>query len=58
MDFLTDAAKISFGSAVVGFFIPGIGVSVTTQAFAGGVFTTVVCLVLATLLDKRVLNRI
>lgn len=56
IDFLSDSAKIVFGSAVIGFFIPGISGAITTQAFVGGVFTTVVFLTTATLLDKKVSN--
>ncbi|MEK7560256.1 MAG: hypothetical protein AAB522_03075 [Patescibacteria group bacterium] len=58
VDFLTDSAKIVFGSAIIGFFIPGISGAITIQAFVGGVFTTIVFLTTASLLDKRVSNHI
>lgn len=53
VDFLTDAAKIIFGSAIVGFFIPGISGSVTTTAFFSGIVTTAGFLVFASVLSKN-----
>lgn len=53
VDFLTDAAKIVFASAVIGFFIPGLSGEVTTQMFSAGIVATASFLVLAAALSKR-----
>lgn len=54
IDFLTDAAKIVFGSAVIGFFIPGVTGEVTKTMFAAGSIVTAVFLILAVILSKQV----
>lgn len=53
VEFLRDAAKIVFGSAVVGFFIPGLVGDVSFNTFIIGVIATVVLLVLAVILSKQ-----
>ena len=53
INFLIDAAKIIFGSAVVGFFIPGIVGDISTTLFLGGIFVTITFLLLAASLSKR-----
>ena len=53
IDFLTDAAKIVFGSAVIGFFIPGLTSEITKTMLFGGVVVTAVFLVLAVVLSKQ-----
>lgn len=50
-DFLTDSAKIVFGSAVIGFFIPGIVGPISTSTFAGGAVATALLLTLAVILS-------
>ncbi|OGF49363.1 hypothetical protein A3G55_01690 [Candidatus Giovannonibacteria bacterium RIFCSPLOWO2_12_FULL_44_25] len=52
-DFLTDSAKIVFGSAVIGFFIPGIVGPISLTTFAGGAVATTALLTLATLLSTK-----
>lgn len=53
VDFLKDAAKIVFGSAVVGFFIPGLADGgVKIGVFFGGIVATVTFLILAVVLSK------
>lgn len=54
IDFLTDGAKIVFGSAVVGFFIPGIAGEVTRAVFIFGSIATAVLLVLAVILSEKI----
>ncbi|MBI2454222.1 MAG: hypothetical protein HYV54_01440 [Parcubacteria group bacterium] len=54
IDFLTDGAKIVFGSTVVGFFIPGITSEVTKTMFIAGGIVTAVFLILAVILSKQV----
>ena len=53
VEFLRDAAKIVFGSAIVGFFIPGLAGDVSFRTFVGGVVSTMVLLVLAVILSRR-----
>jgi len=53
INFLTDAAKIVFGSAVVGFFIPGLSGKITWVVLLGGVGATAGFLTLAVSLSKR-----
>lgn len=50
-DFLTDSAKIVFGSAVIGFFIPGIVGPISPVTFAGGAVATALLLTLAVILS-------
>jgi hypothetical protein len=52
ISFLTDAAKIVFASAVVGFFIPAFGASVTNTMFTGGAIMTIFLLTVAVGLSK------
>lgn len=54
IDFLTDAAKIVFGSAVVGFFIPGVAGDITRNIFLGGSIATAILLILAVTLSKQI----
>ena len=54
IDFLTDAAKIVFGSAVVGFFIPGVSGEVNQQMFIGGIMVTAIFLFLAAVLSEQI----
>lgn len=54
IDFLTDAAKIIFGSAVVGFFIPGVAGEVNRMILFGGITTTAVFLSIAVALSERI----
>jgi len=53
VDFLTDSAKIIFGSAVVGFFIPGVSGQITNSIFVSGILTTAVFLGTAVILSKQ-----
>lgn len=53
IDFLKDGAKIVFGSAVVGFFIPSITGTITRGVFWGGVVATIFLLGLAIVLAKK-----
>lgn len=53
INFLTDAAKIIFGSAVVGFFIPGIAGSISFVLFVGGLFATISMLTFAAILSHK-----
>lgn len=53
INFLTDAAKIIFGSAVVGFFIPGIVGNVSATLFLGGILVTITFLFFAAFLSKQ-----
>ena len=52
VNFLGDASKIIFGSAVVGFFIPGLAGRVTAVTFIAGSLATIFFLWLAVLLSK------
>lgn len=52
INFLTDAAKIIFGSAVVGFFIPSFGGHVSNSIFIGGAGITVLFLAIAVALSR------
>ncbi|MBI2465798.1 MAG: hypothetical protein HYV66_01035 [Candidatus Sungbacteria bacterium] len=54
VDFLTDASKIIFGSAVVGFFIPGLSGEITATMFFGGISATMVFLTLAAILSRKI----
>ncbi len=54
IDFLTDGAKIVFGSAVVGFFIPGVPGEITKTMFIAGGIVTAMFLILAMILSKQV----
>ena len=54
IDFLTDAAKIIFGSAVVGFFVPSISGEIIKAMFFGGATATLVFLVLAAVLSNKI----
>ena len=51
-DFLTDSAKIVFGSAVIGFFIPGIVGPISLAVFASGAIATNVLLSLAVIISN------
>lgn len=53
INFLGDASKIIFGSAVVGFFIPGLSGKITWAVLFGGIFGTAVFLIVAVSLSKR-----
>ncbi len=53
INFLSDAAKIIFGSAVLGFFVPGIAGKVTLTLFFSGLIATMVFLGLAVVLSNR-----
>ncbi|MEK7621977.1 MAG: hypothetical protein AAB415_02245 [Patescibacteria group bacterium] len=53
INFLSDAAKIVFGSAVVGFFIPGLSDKITWAVLLGGVGVTAGFLTAAVSLSKR-----
>ena len=53
IDFLTDSAKIVFGSAVIGFFIPGISGQITNIVFVGGIFATAIFLGIAVILSRQ-----
>jgi len=50
-DFLTDSAKIVFGSAVIGFFIPGIVGPISSNVFIGGTIATFTLLFFAVALS-------
>ena len=52
-DFLSDIAKIVFGSAVVGYFLPGFAGEVSFRIFIGGLLSTVLSLVLAVKLSNN-----
>jgi len=52
INFLGDSAKIIFGSAVVGFFIPGLAGKVTLVTFVTGSLLTFVFLWLAVVLSR------
>lgn len=53
VDFFTDSAKIIFGSAVVGYFIPSISGNVSAPMLASGIAATGMFLGLASLLSKH-----
>lgn len=42
--YFSDLSKIIFGSAVLGFFLPGIVGAITIPVFWGGIVATVSCL--------------
>lgn len=52
VNFLTDSAKIVFGSAVIGFFIPGIVGPISLAVFASGAIATIVLLFLAVIISN------
>ena len=58
VNFLGDTAKIIFGSAVVGFFIPGLVGKVTVATFIIGGLATIFFLWLAVLLSKLKKKRV
>jgi len=53
INFLGDAAKIVFGSAVVGFFVPGLSGKITWAVLLGGIGVTAGFLISAVSLSKR-----
>jgi len=53
VNFLGDAAKIVFGSTVVGFFIPNLSGKITWVVLCGGAIVTVGFLAMAVSLSKR-----
>lgn len=52
INFLTDAAKIVFGSAVVGFFVPAFGSSISNNIMIGGIGITILFLAVAVSLSR------
>lgn len=53
VDFFTDSAKIIFGSAVIGYFIPSISGNVSSPMLISGIAATGMFLGIASLLSKR-----
>jgi len=48
--YFSDLSKITFGSAVLGFFVPGAVGSITIPIFIGGILATAVCLMFSIIL--------